>query len=189
MILRINGSDVRNGTMDQLAASGRGEVRQLCTETDLPPSGLFRWSATVDEDAPLRSLSNTTTGSRWRRACQGDVTPPIGGGIINTSTGQAAPLPPSPGPASDPTPRGRRLRQGHPQGYVIRVDGQVPDGKNDCKAGKNTVTVLVMNGGTANAESFAVRLVVDNAQGDAMEQSVSGLKAGEQRECASARSG
>jgi hypothetical protein len=64
----------------------------------------------------------------------------------------------------------------------IRINGQVPDGKDDCKDGKNDVAVLVKNAGTADAETFTVRLVVDDAQGTGPEQSVSGLAAGQERE-------
>jgi subtilase family serine protease len=65
---------------------------------------------------------------------------------------------------------------------AVRVNGQVPDGKGHCKAGKNAVAVLVKNGGDATAGELVVRLVVDNAQDDALERSVSGLEAGKERE-------
>jgi subtilase family serine protease len=57
---------------------------------------------------------------------------------------------------------------------AIRVNGRAPDGKDDCKDGKNDVTVVVRNGGTADAGNFAVRLVED--------KSVPGLDAGKERE-------
>jgi hypothetical protein len=62
----------------------------------------------------------------------------------------------------------------------IKVNGQVPDGKNDCKDGKTDVSVTVKNAGTADAEGFVLALAVDG--GDAIEQSVSGLEAGKERE-------
>jgi hypothetical protein len=58
----------------------------------------------------------------------------------------------------------------------------VPDGKNDCKDGRNTVAVVVKNAGTADAEKLTVRLVVDDAQGDALERSLRGLEAGQEQE-------
>jgi len=64
---------------------------------------------------------------------------------------------------------------------VIKVNGQAPDGKDDCKDGKNAVTVVVRNGGTADAGSFAVRLVDDGGD-DEQERTVPGLGAGQERE-------
>jgi subtilase family serine protease len=62
------------------------------------------------------------------------------------------------------------------------VNGRAPDGKDDCTDGKNDVTVVVKNAGAADAESFVVRLDVDDDQGGAEEKSVSGLDAGKERE-------
>jgi hypothetical protein len=65
---------------------------------------------------------------------------------------------------------------------AIKVNGQAPDGKNDCKDGKNAVVVAVKNAGAEEAKSVSVRLVVDDAQGAAIEQSVASLAAGQERE-------
>jgi hypothetical protein len=65
---------------------------------------------------------------------------------------------------------------------AIRVNGQVLDGKDDCKDGRNDVAVVVRNVGTADAEKLNLRLVVDDAQGDAVEKAVNGLEAGQERE-------
>ena len=64
--------------------------------------------------------------------------------------------------------------QGQPDLVVsaVRVNGRVPDGKDDCKDGKNDVAVVVKNWGTTNAEKFAVRLAVDG--GEAAEEAVAG---------------
>jgi len=65
---------------------------------------------------------------------------------------------------------------------TILVNGQAPDGKDDCKEGKNDVVVVVKNAGTADVGAFTVRLVVDDATDAAREQSASGLAAGRQQE-------
>src|SRR5262249_32911964 len=63
---------------------------------------------------------------------------------------------------------------------AIKVNGQAPDGKNDCKAGKNDVTVIVKNQGPKNAGDFVARLVVDD-QGTTLEQPADkGLEAGKE---------
>jgi hypothetical protein len=64
---------------------------------------------------------------------------------------------------------------------AIKVNGQVPDGKDDCKDGKNAVTVAVKNASTADAGDFVVRLVVDGDQGNAEEKDVNGLVAGQEQ--------
>ena len=63
----------------------------------------------------------------------------------------------------------------------VKINGRVPDGKDDCKDGKNAVTVIVKNAGTTNADAFAVQLAVDNPQGN-LERSVTGLEAGKEVE-------
>ncbi len=65
---------------------------------------------------------------------------------------------------------------------AIRVNGQAPDGKDDCKDGRNDVAVVVKNGGTGKAGSFAVRLVVDGDDDEAKEKLVADLEAGQERE-------
>jgi hypothetical protein len=65
---------------------------------------------------------------------------------------------------------------------AIRVNGREPDGKDDCKEGKNDVVVVVQNASTASAGDFLVRLIVDD-DGDAEERGVDdGLEAGQERE-------
>jgi len=65
---------------------------------------------------------------------------------------------------------------------AIKVRGQLPDGKDDCRDGKNDVAVVVKNAGTAEAGAFTVRLTVDAETGEAVEESVKGLEAGKERE-------
>jgi hypothetical protein len=87
---------------------------------------------------------------------------------------------PSPAPSSTPAQSARRADVSV---EAIKVNGQVPDGKNDCTGGnngKNTVAVVVKYLGSESAGDVPVRLVVDgNPVG---ERSVDGLKAGQQRE-------
>ena len=89
----------------------------------------------------------------------------------------ATPAPASPTPQADTTPGAAKadLTVG-----AIRVNGRVPDGKVDCKDGKNDVAVVVKNVGTADAESFVVRLAVDAAEAGA--ESVADLEASDERE-------
>jgi hypothetical protein len=90
----------------------------------------------------------------------------------------AAPVGPAPGPIPSPEPKPSEA-QADLTVRAIRVNGQVPDGKNDCKDGKNAVTVVVKYGGTGDAGSFGVRLAVD---GDDRDATVDGLDAGQERE-------
>jgi subtilase family serine protease len=93
----------------------------------------------------------------------------------------AAPSPQPTGPQGDPS----GAQAGHDEDQAdltvraIRVNGQAPDGKNDCKAGKNDLTVVIKNGGKGEAGRFAVRLGVD---GDNREATVDRLDAGKERE-------
>jgi hypothetical protein len=66
---------------------------------------------------------------------------------------------------------------------AVRVRGQVPDGKDDCKKGRNDVSVLVKNTGAVKAGDFRVRLVVDDDSGTAREEELAdGLDAGKEHE-------
>jgi subtilase family serine protease len=88
---------------------------------------------------------------------------------------------PAPAPKNSPDPAAKpSSSQADLTVSAIKVRGQVPDGKDDCKDGKNPVAVVVKNAGGANAGSFAVRLTVDGDE--AGEESVEGLEAGKERE-------
>ena len=63
---------------------------------------------------------------------------------------------------------------------AIKLNGQVPDGKDDCRAGKNLVTVTVKNGGKGTAGLFTTRLTVDGV--DVAEQLAVDLEAGKEQE-------
>src|SRR5262249_29550604 len=86
--------------------------------------------------------------------------------------------------AATPTPSGTTSSQSSGAkpdlvARAIRINGQAPDGKNDCKAGQSTITVTVKNAGRGAAGGFGVRLTVDGSDLDA---SVDALDAGQERE-------
>jgi subtilase family serine protease len=58
----------------------------------------------------------------------------------------------------------------------IRVRGQVPDGKDDCKEGRNDVAFSLQNLGGTAAGAYLARLAVDDD--DVVEKAVEGLDAG-----------
>jgi subtilase family serine protease len=62
---------------------------------------------------------------------------------------------------------------------AIKLNGQAPDGKDDCKVGRNDVIVVVKCSGKGDASSFTVRLAVD---GDNHDSAVDGVAAGRERE-------
>ena len=110
-----------------------------------------------------------------------------------SGTAQARPIPSDPGaapsttapdamPSPQPKPTETSSKPGADKADLlvraIRINGQAPDGKGDCQAGKNGVTVTVKNAGKADSGSFTVRLSVD---GDTLDQSVDALRAGAER--------
>src|SRR5205085_7076927 len=105
------------------------------------------------------------------------VAPAAAAGAVPTS-GDPGTTPPA-----QPKPTGTQAEPSKAQTDLtvraIRVNGQAPDGKDDCKVGKNAVTVVVKNAGKGDAASFAVRLSVD---GNDLTASVDGLDAGQERE-------
>jgi hypothetical protein len=86
-------------------------------------------------------------------------------------------------PSPQPKPTETRPKPGAdlPDMIVMafKVNGRDPDGRNDCKVGKNSVTVGVKNEGTGDAGKFVVRLTVD---GDDRNETIDKLGAGRTRE-------
>jgi hypothetical protein len=86
-------------------------------------------------------------------------------------------------PSPEPKPTGAQTNPAGAQADLtvraIKVNGQVPDGKDDCKAGKNTVTVMVKNAGQDDVGTFRVRLRID---GTARDATANDLAAGQERE-------
>lgn len=88
--------------------------------------------------------------------------------------------PPAPSPSPAPPVLVTGQRQADLTVSAIKVNGQVPDGKSDCKDGKSDVAVVVKNAGTARADAVAVRLSADGTEVGT--QAANGLEAGKQRE-------
>jgi hypothetical protein len=192
--LNFDGWAPRNGTID-VGGFGVGQVSTVCTITQHLPTtgGSHTWGATVDQeqwvpemnerdnrfDEPLVLRPGEIPGQVSASATGPDPAPVASPAVPLAPTSPTS-TPPAPAPAAtSPTSTPSAAR---PDLIVsaIRVNGQAPDGRSDCKDGKNAVTVVVKNEGTANAGSFAVRLTADG--GEALEQSVSGLEAGQERE-------
>jgi hypothetical protein len=134
-----------------------GTGREWCVEVQLPTTGQHQLKVVVDEPravAEFNETNNVYTDTYTAAAS------------TSTSTSTSA---------STPSSATADLTVG-----AIKVNGQAPDGKDDCKDGKNGVTVVVKNAGKGDADSFAVRLGADG--GDIGEQTVSGLEAGQERE-------
>ena len=184
--LRIDDTHAPNGIL-QAGGLPAGKVATLCTETTLPTAGQHRLSMTVDE--PRQVVEQRETNNRGEQTLdltQAGSTRPQGGPggpgpvVANDGSGpvNAGPTP-TPGPSPTPTPSTAR-----PDLTVsaIKVRGKIPDGKDDCKDGKNDVAVVVKNAGKSDASAFAVQLAVDGEGGQIADKQVSGLDAGEERE-------
>jgi hypothetical protein len=137
---------------------------EKCYDLDLPRSGQHRLEIVVDPERQMTELDETN--NRFELPYTGVPKQ------ANASTPQQS--------TPSKTDESPSAAQADLTVSAVRVNGRVPDGKDDCKDGKNAVTVVVKNTGTANAESFAVRLDVDgDAAGD---ESMDVLEAGKERE-------
>jgi hypothetical protein len=150
-VLRVDGVVPPGGraTAGGLAAASGGD---LCVEVELPTSGQHTLSVSVDDEGQVTEYNETNNVYEDRY---------VGTGPASVST------PPPSAALPDLTVS------------AIKVNGRVPDGKDDCTAGKNSVTVAVKNEGTHGAGDFVVRLGVDETVRDEM---VNGLEAGQERE-------
>jgi hypothetical protein len=134
-----------------------GTATELCVEAELPASGQHQLTANADLFDTV--LEYNETNNIYAKTYVGT------------------------GPAATPKPT-----TAEPDLTVnaIKVNGRVAGGKDDskaeCKDGKNSVTVVVENTGTADADDFVVRLAVDTSGDSVKEKTVSGLKAGQERE-------
>jgi CARDB len=150
-----DGSDLPGGkpSLPRLAS---GDSSELCIDTQLPP-GQLQLRVVVDE--PRRVIEFNEANNV--------IEQPYAATPQQAST--AAESGSTPGAA-----------QADLTISTIKVNGQAPDGKDDCKDGKNDVAVVVKNAGTASTGAFAVRLTVDGYE--AGEESVDSLEAGKERE-------
>jgi hypothetical protein len=171
-----------------------GETREQCTGLRLPDSGSHQLSLIADSGDAVVETNERNNGYEQIvvRAPVASPGPVVGTGTASADSGTGSePVPPvinvapdtSTPPATKPSPEpvaNQTSGQADLTVSAIRVRGQVPDGKDDCKDGKNDVAVVVKNGGLGQAGSFVVRLTVDGDE--AAEQSVNGLDAGQERE-------
>jgi hypothetical protein len=162
-VLEIYPADHSSVSSNSTVSGGlsRGQSGETCVEVALPPPGDYELVAAANPVAEQREFNHLDNILRQPYT----VNKPL-----------SAPTPiPSPAPV-EPRARG----QADLSVTAIEVNGQAPDGKNDCRDGTNDVTVTVKNTGAAKAGGFLVRLTPDDE--NAVEQSVNGLDAGKERE-------
>ena len=186
-VFSIDGIGAKERTADagHLKAGDSGE---LCVQFGLPGAGTYLIGAHVDAYGTVHEASKNNNYASQR------VTVTIADEVT-------APRPTNNAPANDPAPppilsaptannsestsqsqsEAKPTRQAEPDLTIgaIKVNGQAPDGKDDCKDGKSRVTIVVKNAGAANAESVVVRLAVG---GDQVGDETIGLEAGQERE-------
>jgi subtilase family serine protease len=180
MKLRVDNvlEPVAKATAGHLLTGVQGD---LCVEATLPVAGEHQLSVAVDEEeSQIESdeSNNTYSSTYGASPATGPQTGP--GTAANPAEDQTTS---KPAPSPVPAPPGQTpdaSKSADLTAAAIKVNGQAPDGKDDCKEGKNAVTVTVKNGGQANAGGFVVRLSVDGDQ--AGEEFVNGVEAGQERE-------
>ncbi|HZO32579.1 MAG TPA: CARDB domain-containing protein [Chloroflexota bacterium] len=149
------------------ATAGRlasGDAGELCAEIALPATGQHQLSAVVDESEGVLEYNerNNVYDQAYTAPNQ------VGSAGSEPETTANKPAPNAAAAQADLTVA------------ALKVNGQAPDGQNDCKDGKNTVAVVVKNAGSEKVGAFAVRL---DADGDELSvESVDGLEAGKERE-------
>jgi hypothetical protein len=163
--LRVDGT-VPSGGRVSVGPLGGGEYGESCVDVVLPATGQHTLTAVVDEASTVNEYNELN--NELEQTYQG--TQKIGG------------EPPTPTPTSG----GRVLeevRKAELSVSAIKVNGQEPDGKNDCSAannGKNKVVVVVKNDGTAAAGKVTVQLAVEGGQ--TLTRVVASLEPGESDE-------
>jgi hypothetical protein len=161
--LTVRADEARLRTVTLPALEVHETTEHCVLGSEIPAGYLLTFS--VDDDWTIAEMNEHNNQYQWR---------------VSPQTSVGAPQPAlSQGQTSSPTPTASPVLADLTVSS-IRVNGQVPDGKDDCKDGKNAATVVVKNGGTANAGSFVLRLAVD---GDpAIDNAMPGLEAGAERE-------
>ena len=145
----------------RLASKAAGE---LCAEIALPATGQHQLSAVVDEaDGVLEYNERNNVFEQAYAAPK-----------------QAGPDKSEPEATTTKAVASTAAAQADLTVSTLKVNNQVPDGKSDCKNGKNTVTMIVKNAGAEKAGAFAVRLQADG--NELSVESVDGLDAGKERE-------
>jgi hypothetical protein len=151
--LRVDGV-VPPGGRAIATGPGPGTAHEVCVEAVLPTSGQHTLAAVVDEPRALVEYDETNNVHEQRYQTTGPT-----------------PAPPTPKPST---------AQPDLTVDAITVNGRVSDGKDDCKDGKNTVTVVVKNGGKADAGEHGLVLAVDGS--NVAKETVSDLKAGQEQD-------
>ena len=175
--LKVNGAEPAGGRT-QAGKLDSGAEGDLCVEVVLPTAGTHELTATVDVTGNQYEYNEANNVYRQSYTPAGGTT---NTGSQSAPNGDAGAPDPKPAPSSSPssTPAPKQARSDLTVG-TLKVNGQVTDGKDDCKDGKNAVAVIVKNGGEGKAGTFSVRLLSD---GDEVgEKSVDGLEAGKERE-------
>jgi hypothetical protein len=169
---RVNDTVFRIHTLSEVAP---GQTTQECIFRSELPAQAHVLKLYIDEERDLPEMNELNNADSL-------PIPAVAAAAAVTETTDAAP---AAAPSTEPTPAGGK---GEPSGEradltvrSLRVDGQEPDGKSDCKPGPNDVTVVVKNVGKGDAEQFVVRLAVD---GTTLDQHVDAVRAGEEREVA-----
>jgi len=140
------------------------QSKEICANTDPVAAGNHTLSVVVDPDRAIAESdeqNNFFTTSYIRRVID-DAVGPITGGVLETSDGSGT-GPPPPGP------------QLNLKVNEIQVKGKKPSGQNDCDPGKNDVTVVIKNDGSAGAMNLVLQLVPDGKTRDALEKSVANI--------------
>jgi hypothetical protein len=148
--------------------------KETCLRANLPTSGQHQLKAVVDEPALIAEMDEYDNLLQ-KPLDRGPAAVP-GAGTGPSSTAKEGPIATA---SPEPTTKSNQA-QSDLTVSAIKVNGQAPDGKDDCTGGKSNVSVVVKNAGKARAEAFVVSLVADG--GDAIEEAVNGLEAGKERE-------
>jgi subtilase family serine protease len=155
-------------------------VADLCSEVEMPTNGQHTLRAVIDNTGNVVEINETN--NTHEQEYTGAPSEPSG----STTAPEASPeSTPTPSPKASPTATPpSRPSEGKPDLTVtsIKLNGQVPDGKADCKDGKNTLAVRVKNSGEADAGTFTVWVSETTADVELGKREVAGLKAGQEQE-------
>jgi hypothetical protein len=176
----------------QLQGLAAEATQEVCINAYVPPAGEHQIGVIADQTQQLPELDEYDNEASWKldRTPAGSTRPEGGSGpvVADSNTGPGAgngpggPPPPPPTVTPMPTPTATPIPAlADLTVRTIRIRGREPDGKDDCKDGKNDVAVVVKNEGKAVAGAFVVALTVDNPQG-ILEEPVSGLEVGQEHE-------
>jgi hypothetical protein len=149
--LRVDGKVPPDGTYP-VSVLTSGTSYLACVWATLPASGQHTLSMTIDEERAIREYDETNNFLE----------------IPYTGTQSKPATPGQPAAEAD-------LTVG-----AIKVNGQAPDGKDDCKPGKNAVAVTLKLDGKNPSGLFTTRLTVDGV--DVAEESALGLELGQEHE-------